>query len=168
MRVSFVVSTPVPRGARTRFRQSLKRIASELGLERKGVAVLLTDDDTIASYNARWRRKNRPTDVLSFDGDGAAHLGDLIVSVDRARVQAAEAGHDLEDEIEILLLHGVLHLLGHDHETDDGQMRRLEARLARILLGRRALIERQGSRPGGVGPRRTSGPGRGDGKRKGR
>jgi probable rRNA maturation factor len=69
------------------------------------------------------------------DFPDAHYLGDLAISVETARRQAQEAGHALADEAAVLLLHGVLHLLGHDHETDGGRMRRLETRIARRLLG---------------------------------
>lgn len=144
MRASFVLEVALPRGARTRLRQVLRRVADELELHGRGVGVLFTSDARIRAFNRRWRKKDRATDVLSFEGDGHRYLGDLVISVETARVQALAEGHSLEDEIEILLLHGILHLLGHDHERDAGQMRRLEARLAKRVLGRPALIERTG------------------------
>jgi probable rRNA maturation factor len=73
--------------------------------------------------------------VLSFPGE-EGHLGDILISVPTARRQAAEAGHGAERELRTLLLHGVLHCLGHDHETDGGEMERLERRLRKAWLDR--------------------------------
>ncbi|MCP4201337.1 MAG: rRNA maturation RNase YbeY [bacterium] len=84
--------------------------------------------------NRAFRGKDRPTDVLSFPGEttmDGIHLGDIAVSVPAARRQALERGHSVERELKVLLLHGVLHCLGHDHETDSGEMDRLERRLRR-------------------------------------
>jgi probable rRNA maturation factor len=113
------------------------------------VNVLLTTDGAIRSLNRRFRRKNKATDVLSFPADrtapGAERLaGDLAISVPTARRQAAEQGHALAVEVKILILHGLLHLAGYDHETDAGQMARHE-RLLRSRLGLpQGLIERAG------------------------
>ena len=90
--------------------------------------------------NRRFRGKDATTDVLSFPGDdgpdveGGCHLGDILISVERAGAQARQAGVPLERELRVLLLHGYLHLLGYDHERDDGSMMRLQARLAGRLL----------------------------------
>jgi len=137
------------RSLRPRLAPLLSRLGESLGQPRSTLAVLLTDDEGIRDYNRRFRSVDEPTDVLSFptgSGDPGAsghYLGDLVISSERAAAQAAEIGHGVEEEIEVLVLHGVLHLLGHDHETDEGQMRSLEARLARELFGgMRGLIER--------------------------
>ena len=87
-------------------------------------------DREIRRLNATYRRQDRTTDVLSFlDEDD--DLGDVAISVPAARRQAAEGRHGVERELRILMLHGLLHCLGHDHETDDGTMERLERRLRR-------------------------------------
>jgi probable rRNA maturation factor len=109
--------------------------------------VLLASDETIRSLNRRFRGKNKATDVLSFPADtgtpGPEEIaGDLAISVPTARRQAAEQGHSLSTEIKVLLLHGLLHLAGYDHEADAGQMARRE-RLLRGRLGLpQGLIER--------------------------
>lgn len=91
--------------------------------------------------NREFRGRDYPTDVLSFPGD----FGQIAISFDAARRQAAEFGHGVEEEIEILMLHGLLHLLGMDHETDSGRMSRAE-RKWRARLGLPAgLIERVGA-----------------------
>ena len=108
------------------------------------VTVLLCGDDRIRELNRTFRRKNKPTDVLSFpageNAEGAA--GDLAISVETAALQAAEHGHSLIDELRILLLHGVLHLAGFDHEADAGEMRAREAELQAKLRLPVGLIER--------------------------
>ena len=98
---------------------------------RGQVSVLLTTDAKIRRLNRRFRGKDQTTDVLSFPGEeeGEGHLGDILISVPTARRQAAEAGHGVERELKVLLLHGILHCLGYDHETDQGEMERLERRL---------------------------------------
>ena len=99
------------------------------------VAVTVSNDRRLRDLNRTYRGKDRATDVLSFpydDDDGP--LGDVVISVDRAAAQAADRGHDLQRELELLTLHGTLHCCGYDHETDDGEMDRLERRLRRRLL----------------------------------
>jgi probable rRNA maturation factor len=128
--------------------QSLQRFAEIL---RDRVArgrefhCLITNDAELRSLNAQFRKKDHPTDVLSFpNGYGIADplLGDIAISIQRARAQAREYHHALEAEIRILMLHGVLHLLGMDHESDSGQMKRTEMRWRRKLGLSLGLIER--------------------------
>lgn len=99
------------------------------------VALVLTGDRAVRALNARYRGKDKPTDVLSFPGPGGeAGLGDIVISVDTAARNAREYGRTLPQELDVLALHGFLHVLGYDHETDDGTMDRLEKRLRRRLL----------------------------------
>jgi len=118
--------------------------AAQAAVRVKGqVTVLLTTDAAIKKLNRRFRSKNSATDVLSFPASGLGGIaGDLAISVTTAVGQAAEQGHSLATEIKVLILHGLLHLAGFDHEVDDGKMARrervLRARL-RLPLG---LIER--------------------------
>jgi len=109
------------------------------------LSILLTDDPGIRTLNREWRRKDRPTDVLSFPAGepppgstGPRHLGDVIVSLDTARRQARAHGRSLNDELDLYLAHGLLHLLGHDHHRrrDAERMAALEAR----LLGRPGMV----------------------------
>jgi probable rRNA maturation factor len=102
---------------------------------------LITGDAELRKLNRQFRGQDYATDVLSFPG-GEGHLGDLAISVMRARAQAREYGHSTEDEVRILMLHGVLHLLGMDHETDAGRMARAERRWRRELGLPNGLIER--------------------------
>jgi probable rRNA maturation factor len=121
---------------------------------RGAVSVLLTTDGAMRRLNRRFRGRDTATDVLSFPagpvaasqrvGNSASQrvVGDLAVSVDRARRQASEQGHALAVEVKVLMLHGLLHLAGYDHETDEGQMARRE-RVLRARLGLPlGLIER--------------------------
>jgi len=103
---------------------------------RGEVALVLTGDRAVRTLNARYRGKDKPTDVLSFPGPGGeVGLGDIVISVDTAARNAKEYGRTLPQELDILALHGFLHVLGYDHEADDGAMDRLEGRLRRRLLG---------------------------------
>ena len=109
---------------------------------RGAVTVALVPDRRIHALNRQFRHKDRPTDVLSFPADEPGQLGDVLIALGVARRQAAAAGHPLGTELRILALHGLLHLLGYDHEQDDGRMQRLERRLRRKGGLREGLIER--------------------------
>jgi probable rRNA maturation factor len=94
--------------------------------------VRLVDDATMIDLNTRFRGKTTTTDVLSFPGESTAegnHLGDVAISVPQAQRQSQEIGSSLMTELQRLLLHGVLHCLGFDHETDEGEMERVEVAL---------------------------------------
>lgn len=132
---------------------------------RGQVTVLLTSDVEIRRLNRQFRGKNKATDVLSFPalemvaGVMSDLAGDLAISVETARKQAHEQGHSLTVEIKVLMLHGLLHLAGYDHETDHGEMARRE-RLLRGRLGlTQGLIERAlraGNRAQSTGNRRAT------------
>jgi probable rRNA maturation factor len=127
-------------------RKPLRRFAARLHQEVArgcGFECLVTDDRELRRLNTNFRRKPYPTDVLSFPAPSAGrHLGEIAISWQRAREQAAERGHSIEDEIKILMLHGLLHLLGYDHETDGGRMERFERTWRRRLELPAGLIER--------------------------
>ena len=119
----------------------LGRLANEVPAEEAdSLALCLVSDRRMREYNRTFRGTDATTDVLSFASDpvpgpvAERHLGDIVISVPGARRQARGARHSLALELKILALHGYLHLLGHDHETDDGTMTRLERRLLRQLL----------------------------------
>jgi probable rRNA maturation factor len=124
--------------------QSIVRLKGE-------VTVLLTTDAYLRKLNRQFRGKDKATDVLSFPAEGSfpaqgigaeEMAGDLAISVPTAREQAVEQGHSLSTEIKVLILHGLLHLSGYDHEADEGKMARRE-RLLRTRLGLpQGLIER--------------------------
>lgn len=125
--------------AAPRLRPWLTALLAELAPDAASFGVRFLGDRSMRALNRDFRGKDTTTDVLSFSGgdtpDGA-HLGDVVVSVPAARRQAVERGHPLSREIRLLLLHGVLHCLGHDHETDNGEMERLEGKLRRRFLDR--------------------------------
>lgn len=125
-------------------RRAIERFAQRLqaGVAKgRGFDCLITSDSELRRLNREFRGKDAPTDVLSFPSENG-RLGDIAISAGRARAQAREFGHSIEQEIQILLLHGVLHLLGMDHETDGGRMARAEKRWRTALGLPDGLIER--------------------------
>ena len=92
-------------------------------------SVVVDSDEAVRQANGRFRKITETTDVLSFPDGEHGYLGDILISAARADQQAAEYGHSIEREIQTLALHGMLHLNGYDHETDEGQMRRVEEAL---------------------------------------
>jgi probable rRNA maturation factor len=136
--------------------RSLERFTREamalLRLPSDSLTVCFVTDGAMARWNRTYRGKDRPTDVLSFSSEenafrkntgasrngaqaahSAAYLGDIAIAPVVARANAVRFGRTLEDEMRILILHGILHLMGYDHETDTGQMERRERRLRRAL-----------------------------------
>jgi probable rRNA maturation factor len=111
-----------------------------MGADHRDATIVFVSDRKIKELNRSYRKKDYATDVLSFPTNPAAfeaenksNLGDVVISVDRAAAQAKEAGHSFAGEVKQLILHGLLHLCGYDHETDQGEMNRLELRLRRRL-----------------------------------
>lgn len=128
---------PVPAGLARWLERAAPRSA------RGSVDVALVSDREMRRMNAAYRDVDAPTDVLSFpSGPDGPSLGDVAIAVGVARRQAVEHGHSLATELRILALHGLLHLLGYDHEDDNGRMRRLEERLRRRAGLPRGLIAR--------------------------
>ena len=127
------------RPAAEQLRGVISGCLDRLGAHGAEVHLVLTDDRTLRELNRRFRGIDVATDVLSFpDGDrlpsGDPFLGEIIISVDLARRQAEELGHDEIRELCELALHGALHLLGYDHERDGGEMNRIELGLRRELV----------------------------------
>lgn len=116
----------------------VRRAARLAGCSGRALTIVLCDDAEARALNRTWRGRDRPTDVLSFAGgmepDGSRDAGDLVISVDTARRQAAARHHPLATEVRYLLLHGLLHLMGFDHETDGGEMEAEERRLRAALF----------------------------------
>lgn len=112
-------------------------VACDLLPDSPPVTLVLVGDARMRVMNREFRGMDKPTDVLSFSWDDACaaheepYLGDIVVSVETARRQAKRRRSTLDNELRILVLHGFLHLMGYDHETDEGEMRRLEYRLRR-------------------------------------
>ena len=106
------------------------------------VSIAFVDDDAMTELNSRFRAKKKTTDVLTFPADDSYNepsakgrpLGDIVISVDQARRQAADEKHSLATEIRYLVVHGLLHALGYDHEKDKGEMNALEVEV-RGLVG---------------------------------
>jgi probable rRNA maturation factor len=121
--------------ARRRFLRILRAAARSLRVSGE-LALVFAGDGALKRLNRRYRGKDRPTDVLSFPGPGGSEgLGDVLISMPAAERNAKRLGRTLAQELDVLALHGFLHLLGYDHETDDGTMDRLERRLRLRLLG---------------------------------
>jgi probable rRNA maturation factor len=109
---------------------------------RGTMTIAIVSDARVRALNRKFRKKDKATDVLSFRSGEPGYLGDVVISSGVAARQARAAGHRLATELRVLALHGLLHLLGYDHERDDGQMARLERRLRRLGGLREGLIER--------------------------
>ena len=123
-----------------RWRAFAERALKVVPAKGAGATVAFVSDRAMRSLNKRWRGKRGTTDVLSFpsgqeefEKGGGASLGDVVISVEQAARQAAEHGLEFENEVEQLILHGLLHLCGYDHELDGGEMNALELRLRRRL-----------------------------------
>lgn len=141
-------AVPIKKRELTRF---LALAQQAVGL-RGAVSVLLAGDETLRQLNRQFRKKNKATDVLSFPAmadagapQGAELAGDLAISMETAARQAEAFGHSLETEVRVLLVHGLLHLAGYDHETDAGEMARKEAALRRKFELPPGLIQRADS-----------------------
>lgn len=123
-----------PEARAAALRRWLGALVAELVPGGGSLGVRFAGDRLVRRLNREYRAIDRPTDVLSFAGEATLdgrHVGDIVISVPQARRQAAAAGHRPAVELRILLLHGLLHCLGYDHEADDGAMERLERRLRR-------------------------------------
>lgn len=132
----------LPAPNRRLLRSRASRVLRALGHARSELSVALVDDGRMRELNAGYRGKDRPTDVLSFsmlEGEGAEHrgslLGDVVIGLETAARQARQRRRGLDEEVARLLIHGTLHLLGHDHERDDEArvMQAEERRLWRLL-----------------------------------
>jgi probable rRNA maturation factor len=116
---------------RRELRQFLSGLVRELELEDGGFSVVFVTDEVMRRYNHQYRGYDKPTDVLSFGGDDD-YLGDILISSETAYNQALKSETlSFETNLRRLILHGLLHLMGYDHENDDGQMRAFERRLRR-------------------------------------
>lgn len=137
MKFEFSGQDLLPKELRASLRAKRSNLA-KIWIDKK-VSVLFVTDIEIQALNKQWRGKNKPTDVLSFSAqEGHAMpgleniLGDVVISVDRALAQARQYGHGFEEEICVLLVHGITHLLGHDHaknETEASRQMDLEMQL---------------------------------------
>jgi probable rRNA maturation factor len=142
-----VTGAAVPRFSRREIAEFTRKILltleklDRLEHEITDASIALVDDETMTGLNRKFRRKNKTTDVLTFPADDSyadpsakgRPLGDIVISIDQARRQAIEEKHSLAMELRYLILHGVLHALGYDHETDQGEMNALEVEVRGIV-----------------------------------
>ena len=122
------------------WREFTDKALRAIGGDSRNATIVFVSDDAIRKLNRRFRGKSLATDVLSFpagaesfEEENGSHLGDVVISVERAAAQAKENGLSFAGEVEQLILHGLLHLCGYDHESDHGKMNRLELKLRRKL-----------------------------------
>jgi len=133
--------------------QRFARRAQKLAEVQGEVDILIAGNARLRDLNRRFRRKNKPTDVLSFPRPSG---GAIAISAQIARENAARFGHALVDELKILVLHGMLHLAGYNHESDDGRMARVESRLRSQLKLPASLIHRTHSGGKSARPKPTT------------
>ena len=135
-----------PQVSLAEMKQRAQSILNHLGEERSELSLLLVNNREIRALNAKFRGKNQPTDVLSFPLEerlptGVRLLGDVVISLQQAQKQAREKRKDFAREVEWLLIHGILHLLGYDHERsrkDERIMRAMERKIQRALSRKRS------------------------------
>lgn len=123
------ITGSVPRFPKREIATFARRVLRQLKTEAEDVAIAFVDDAAMRRLNREFRRKDKTTDVLTFPGDEPAHLGDIVISLQQARRQARDEKHSLATEVRYLILHGILHSMGYDHETDGGEMNALEIKV---------------------------------------
>jgi probable rRNA maturation factor len=131
-----VTGPAVPRFSRREIAEFVRRVLIALRVDDNihEVSIAIVDDDAMRNLNRQFRKKNKTTDVLTFPADDSdadpnasgRPLGDIVISIDQARRQATDQKHSLATEVRYLILHGILHALGYDHESDSGEMNTLE------------------------------------------
>jgi probable rRNA maturation factor len=131
-------NTDIHERALTLFTTKAKRAVGARG----ELSIRITSSAEMRELNRRFRRKNKPTDVLSFPADTPNLAGDIAISAEIAAANAEELGHSVDTELKILILHGLLHLVGYDHEIDAGEMQAKESKLRQQLKLPVGLIER--------------------------
>jgi len=122
------------------WRQFSERVLSQIDRPQQSATIVFVNNDAIRRLNRDFRGQNRTTDVLSFptvaeafEAENESQLGEVVVSLERAAAQAKQNGLTFTNEVQQLILHGLLHLCGYDHETDNGEMNRLELKLRKKL-----------------------------------
>jgi probable rRNA maturation factor len=134
-----VTGPAVPRFSRREIAEFVRRVLIALRVDDniQEVSIAIVDDEAMRNLNRKFRKQNKTTDVLTFPADDSdadpnasgRPLGDIVISIDQARRQATDQKHSLAIEIRYLILHGILHALGYDHETDSGEMNALEVKV---------------------------------------
>jgi len=117
------VSGSIPHLTRREIAAFTRKVLLAAGDEMRQVSIALVDDATMRNLNRKFRHENKTTDVLTFPAEDGC---EIVISLDQARRQARQEKHSLATELRYLLVHGLLHGLGYDHETDDGEMNELE------------------------------------------
>ena len=115
------------------WKEMAEKMLQAIGSQQSSATIAFVSDKTIRELNNQFRGIDKATDVLSFPADEDDNLGDIAISVDTAATQCMENGLTLNEEIAQLMLHGLLHLSGYDHATDNGEMNRLELKLRKQL-----------------------------------
>ena len=112
-----------------------KKVLEQLGIRRGELSVLLVDDDEIRQLNLKYLGRDRPTNVMAFpmDGPDPKILGDVVISTETAQRESQELGIGTEEYIALLLIHGILHLLGYDHERDEEEALRMQQKEGELL-----------------------------------
>ena len=123
-----VTGPAVPRFPRREIGAFARRVLKHLHRDVREVSIAFVDDAAMKRLNQQFRHKNKTTDVLTFPGEDR-FLGDIVICLDQARRQSVQEKHSLATEVRYLLVHGVLHAMGYDHETDDGEMNALELKV---------------------------------------
>lgn len=131
-----VTGAAVARFSRREIAEFVRKVLIALRVDDdiQEVSIAIIEDEAMRTLNRQFRKKNKTTDVLTFPADASdadpqakgRPLGDIVISIDQARRQAADQRHSIATEVRYLILHGVLHALGYDHETDEGEMNALE------------------------------------------
>jgi probable rRNA maturation factor len=134
-----VTGAAVARFSRREIAEFIRRVLIALRVDDNilEVSIAIVDDDAMRNLNRKFRKKNKTTDVLTFPADDSdadpkasgRPLGDIVISIDQSRRQATDQKHSLAIEVRYLILHGILHALGYDHETDSGEMNALELKV---------------------------------------
>ena len=123
--------------------EEIEKIANFI--TNKDFELIIVDNDTIQSINKEYRNIDKPTDVLSFPLDVSCKgmpIGSIIISSDKVKEMSKKLGHSIEDEFKLLLIHGLLHLIGYDHEIDNGEMRKKEEEIIKYFNLPKSLIIR--------------------------
>jgi probable rRNA maturation factor len=150
-----ILRTPISGVSEVALERFASRARKAARLEGE-LAILITGNDEIRELNHRFRRKNKATDVLSFPSAMPGVAGDIAISAEIARDNGEQFAHGMLTELKILMVHGMLHLAGYDHEQDEGEMARKERRLRQQLGLQEGLIERSTNTRPAATPRKSA------------
>lgn len=140
MEIQIIYKKKIPGLNTPTIKKKMKTVLKDLACDKKELSILFTNDDHIAELNKKYRSKDKPTNVLAFPMSDdpcdveSGMLGDIVISVDTAIRESAETGEDTDETIYRLLVHGLLHLLGYDHETSEKDARAMSREEARLRM----------------------------------